>query len=104
MFPANQIHIDFYERLFTPEAHQRLAAFLGLDLPEADFGTRINASPKQVDICPKLQQTVALAYREVYAAMVDRFGETVLNLWPHARWVTSQQPPTRQGLATTEPT
>ncbi|WP_240789317.1 sulfotransferase [Synechococcus sp. BS56D] len=102
-FSPTQLHIDFYERLFTPDAHQRLAAFLELDLPEADFDTRVNASPKQIEICPKLQQTVALAYRNVYAAMVDRFGETVLDLWPHARWVTSQQPPTRPGLATTEP-
>ena len=90
VFSAHQIHVDFYERLFTPEAHQRLGAFLELDLPAADFGSRVNASPKQIDLCPKLQQTVALAYRDVYAAMVDRFGTTVLDLWPHARWVTTQ--------------
>lgn len=90
VFSTNQIHVDFYERLFTPEAHQHLGAFLGLDLPAADFGSRVNASPKQIDLCPKLQQTVALAYRDVYAAMVDRFGTTVLDLWPHARWVTTQ--------------
>ena len=103
-FSATQIHVDFYERLFTPGAHQRLAAFLELDLPAADFGTRVNASPKQINICPKLQQTVALAYRDVYAAMVDRFGETVLDLWPHARWVTTGQLPTGPGSATAGPT
>lgn len=104
VFSANQLHIDFYERLFTPDAHQRLTAFLELDLPAADFSTRVNASPKTIDICPKLQQTVALAYQDVYAAMVDRFGETVLDLWPHARWVTTGQLPTGPRSATAEPT
>ncbi|EAU75536.1 sulfotransferase [Synechococcus sp. RS9916] len=104
VFSTNQIHIDFYERLFTPDAHQRLAAFLELDLPAADFGTRVNASPKTIDICPKLQQTVALAYRDVYAAMVDRFSETVLDLWPHARWVTTEKLPTEPSSATASQT
>ena len=104
VFSADQVHIDFYERLFTSDAHQRLATFLELDLPDAEFHTRVNASPKTIDICPKLQQTVALAYRDVYAAMVDRFGETVLDLWPHARWVTTGQPPTGPSSATAEPT
>ena len=99
-FDPEQLHIDFYERLFTSDAHQRLSDFLGLDLPTADFSTRINASPKQADICPKLQQTVALAYSDVYAAMVDRFGETILDLWPHAHLVTKDQPPTRPDSAT----
>ncbi len=104
VFAPNQLHIDFYERLFTSDAHQRLETFLELDLPPADFSNSVNASPKQIDICPKLQQTVALAYRDVYAAMVDRFGETVLDLWPHAHWVMKGQFPTGSGSATAEPT
>ena len=103
-FSPTQIHIDFYERLFTPDAHQRLAAFLELDLPAADFGTRVNASPKTIDLCPKLQQTVALAYRDVYAALVDRFGTTVLDLWPLARWVTTGPIRAETGSVTTGPT
>jgi len=104
VFAPNQLHIDFYERLFTSDAHQRLETFLELDLPPADFSTRVNSSPKQFDICPKLQQTVAHAYRDVYAAMVERFGETVLDLWPHAHRVMKDQFPAGPGSATTEPT
>ena len=86
-FPAEHIHVDFYERLFKPEAHSRLAGFLDLDLPSADFTTRVNASPKQGEVCPMLQRTVALAYEDLYQAMIKRFGSTVLDLWPLARWI-----------------
>ena len=102
VFAPEQLHIDFYERLFTSDAHQRLGTFLELNLPAADFNTRINASPKKIDICPKLKQTVALAYRDVYKAIVDRFGETVLDLWPQARWITTGQLQAEPGSATAE--
>lgn len=36
--PAERVHIEFYERLFTPEAIARLCAFLGIDPEPADFG------------------------------------------------------------------
>ena len=86
-FPSDCIHVEFYEQLFTTEAHIRLQHFLNLELPPAEFETRVNASPKQANLCPMLEQTVALAYRDVYEAMIDRFGNTVLDLWPHARWL-----------------
>ena len=86
-FPSDCIHVEFYEQLFTTEAHIRLQNFLNLGMPPAQFKTRVNASPKQANLCPMLEQTVVLAYREVYEAMINRFGNTVLDLWPHARWL-----------------
>lgn len=42
--PEGCLHIEFYERLFTPEAIARLLAFLGIAPIEVPFGERYNAS------------------------------------------------------------
>lgn len=41
---ADRLHLEFYERLFTPEAVQRICAFAGIAPAPADFGARSNAS------------------------------------------------------------
>ena len=37
MIPRENLHLEFYERLFTPEAIERLCAFLGIAPKPANF-------------------------------------------------------------------
>lgn len=44
VIPRKHLHIELYERLFTPEAVERLCAFLGLAPEPAQFSKEINKS------------------------------------------------------------
>jgi len=43
--PADRLHVEFYEDLFTQGAVDRLCVFLGLDPQAGDFDRRVHASP-----------------------------------------------------------
>ena len=98
-FQKNQIHVEFYEELFTYSAHDRLKNFLELDLPVPQFDVRVNSIQKRSELCPMLKRSIAIAYREVYEAMIARFGSKTLQLWPNARIVHEIPTPTQKGLA-----
>jgi hypothetical protein len=98
-FQKSQIHVEFYEDLFTSAAHKRLCDFLELDLPSPQFEVRVNSLQKQSELCPMLQRKIAVAYREVYEAMITRFGSKTLKLWPNAQIIHENPTPARKGWA-----
>lgn len=84
-FAPEEIHYEFYERLFTQEAVARICGFLGIDPVPADFDRRLNASPRS-SLSEQAMRTVTRSYREVYDTLGDRFGvETLAGLWPSMR-------------------
>lgn len=86
VFAPGEIHYEFYERLFTEEAVARICAFLEIDTIPADFGRRVNASPKSLDISDSTLRRIAGHYGKVYDAVEERFGAgTVRDLWAGAR-------------------
>ena len=82
-FPREEIYIDFYERLFTPDGLSKVSCFLNLNLQEANIDKHINASAKIAPICSALQREIALEYRDVYTEIHDQFGDALLDLWPN---------------------
>ncbi len=86
VFPAGDIHYEFYETLFTPEAVSRICSFLEIDLVPADFGKSVNASPKSENVSDRAKDEVMQYYRVVYDALAAKFGtETICTVWPNAR-------------------
>ncbi|MDZ7808841.1 MAG: sulfotransferase [Arhodomonas sp.] len=55
VFGAEQVFLEFYERLFRPEVFTTLQRFLGVRIPLPDMERRVNASPKCSDI-PRTQR------------------------------------------------
>lgn len=98
-FRKDQIHVEFYEDLFTSAAHKRLSNFLELDLPSPQFEVRVNSLQKHSELCPILQRRIAIAYREVYEEMIARFGSKTLQLWPNAQIINENPTPARKGWA-----
>jgi hypothetical protein len=86
-FPAEDLYVGFYERLFTAEELTSICALLGIGYREPDFGTRANAAPRQVAELPRATaRVVAEHFRPVYDAVAARFGAgTVEELWPSSR-------------------
>lgn len=86
VFAPEELHYEFYERLFTEEAVRRIEGFLGIDAAPPDFGRRSNASPKSGGLSEAAMREVAQAYAPVYADAAARFGqETMTALWPGMR-------------------
>jgi hypothetical protein len=86
VFTPDEIHYEFYERLFSDAAVARICDFLGIAPVPADFGRRLNASPKSAELPEAAARTVARSYRAVYEALGARFGaETLAGLWPNMR-------------------
>jgi hypothetical protein len=84
VFAPEDIHTEFYERLFTPEATAKICAFLGLPHLAPQFDKTVNTAPKAAPISEATARRVALAYADVYRFAVERYGrETIAELWPH---------------------
>jgi hypothetical protein len=82
-FEPDEVHVEFYERLFTADATDRVCALLGIDPVPADFTRRLNASPRGAALSAETVLRVARHYRPVYAALAARVGDDVLDgLWP----------------------
>ncbi len=68
VLPAANLHVEFYERLFTPEAIERLCAFLGLAPKQADFGRVVHGGRKSsldAGLRQQLQASLAPQYEYI---------------------------------------
>lgn len=84
-FPPSQVHVEFYERLFTPTAVERLTRFLGVTASAAPFDERINASTGPVAVPADVITRVRQHYDATYRFCMDRFGEDLIReLWRYA--------------------
>lgn len=64
-FPADDIHIGFYESMFDQEEIDRLSKFLGLDLSSLNTNKLINVS-RQIELRSELRDQCKLFYNNVY--------------------------------------
>jgi len=70
--PEGQLHVEYFERLFTPKATARICEFLGISAHDADFATKVHASrPLKLDpmVRALLQTRLQPQYEYVEAAM-----------------------------------
>lgn len=81
-FPAGDIHYEFYETLFRPEALSAINAFLGLPDRPADFGSRFNASPVEAPIAAGERVRARDMLDPTYRFCAERFGEEkIRKIW-----------------------
>lgn len=92
VFAPEDIHYEFYERLFTRAATARICAFLGIPHIEGEFDKALNTSPKGRPISDATVRRVAWAYADVYRFAAERFGrELIASLWPPLTYVEARQ-------------
>jgi hypothetical protein len=86
-FPADDLHVGFYEELFTEAEVRRVCALVGIAYRDPEFGTRSNAAPRSVENLPEATaREVARHFGPVYDAVSLRCGtDTVERLWPSSR-------------------
>lgn len=80
VFRPDQLHVEFYERLFTPEALTRICAFLGIDMMPAEFDKPLNVSVK-MPLSPNLRGKIADALKVHYFAAEDYFDGDIPDTW-----------------------
>jgi hypothetical protein len=87
VFAPEDLHVGFYEQLFTTEQVAAVERLARIEPRRPDFDLRVNASPKAAPGLPDdTVRAVATHYREVYDAVAARFPEVDLAaLWPSAR-------------------
>ena len=85
-FDPKDIFYDFYENLFQESTLSRLSQFLGIAFSEPDFQAKINASPKNERLSLELNKKIALEYKETYVKMIEKFGPSLYDLWPNAKF------------------
>lgn len=75
-----RLHVEFYERLFTPDAMRRICDFVGVSWREPDFATRSNAS-LEAEFPAALRRRAVDAYFDVYQAIARRFRGDIPENW-----------------------
>lgn len=79
-FRPRQLHLEFYERLFSQGALDRLCRFLGVDPLPGDFQRRRNVSVK-MPLSPALRAEIAARLKEQYFAVDDAFDGDIPESW-----------------------
>lgn len=83
-FDAEDVTVEFYERLFTPERFAPIMHRLGLSYCGADFNVREFAG-RRLAISPDMRTAIASHYQATYEFMCERYGhELVHDLWKSA--------------------
>lgn len=88
-FGPDEVHVGFYEQLFTHEQVEAVTRLVGIEGHEPQFDVRVNASPEAAEQLPlDTVRAVARYYRDVYVAVAARFPDLDLAaLWPSARYL-----------------
>jgi len=84
-FAPDKVHVDFFERLFHPDAAKGITEFLGVPYKDPDFERRVNPGIKAAPLDPELASRARTAYASTYAYCYERFGaELIDELWEYA--------------------
>lgn len=83
-FPAEQVFVGLYERLFDRRTLRSLCDFAGIDFHEPDLGRRVNASTP-AELPETVARQVARHFAPVYDAVAARLGVDLTEVWPSAR-------------------
>ena len=82
IFNKDNLHYDFYERLFDEGSHQRIQQFLNSDLRKFDTSQVINASPKSEQNLPEeVHQKLMKHFKPTYDFMKQRYGNMITDIW-----------------------
>ncbi|HET7717113.1 MAG TPA: sulfotransferase, partial [Bauldia sp.] len=79
-FPAEDLYVEFYERLFTETAIRRLCDFLGIAYHPAPFDRVVNKAKDKVMTADQRQRLGQLL-RPVYEYCHQRFGDRLPERW-----------------------
>ncbi|MEM6826678.1 MAG: sulfotransferase [Pseudomonadota bacterium] len=81
-FEPGQVHVEFYERLFTDEAVRSLTEFVGVEAKKADFAKQVNAGLQTSSLDPKMAKRAGEIYSGTYEYCRQRFGaELIDKIW-----------------------
>ncbi len=77
---SDRLHVEFFERLFTPEAVAAICRFAGLDYVPPDCGTRSNAS-LSAEMPGQQRQRAIRAYEKSYREVAELFPNRLPASW-----------------------
>ncbi|MEL7319003.1 MAG: sulfotransferase [Pseudomonadota bacterium] len=81
-FEPERVHVEFFERLFTPSAVRSITDFLGVAYHEAGFDMRKNSAKSSTRLDPELAARARALYAPTYEYCRKRFGaELIDKLW-----------------------
>lgn len=79
-FDPAELHFEFYENLFSPEAVQKICDFAEIDYVGADFSVRKNVSIK-MPLHPDLRVKIIAKLAQQYTYVRDLFDGNVPKSW-----------------------
>lgn len=83
VFDVNDIHYGFYETLFHEKEVRKITDFLGIDFIDADFGKKVNASPRPAELSHDSINQALQRFDGVYDFCKTKFGEKFIDrIWP----------------------
>lgn len=86
VFDRVDVHLCFFEELFTPSGVKALARFAQVPVEETAGQAKVNAREKGGTVSDELTAEIARHYAPVYRAVAERFPH-VRDIWPSARYV-----------------
>lgn len=82
VFPREDIHYEFYERLFRDESIRGITDFLNIPFRKPDFGKQVNTTKSKFQIDNDLLREVYQYYLPTYDFIAERHGrETMADIW-----------------------
>jgi len=80
IFAPEQLHIEFYENLFTDQAMRNFCDWLGVTFVPGDYNTRANAA-KTGAMTESQRRQAVLTYQQTYTEITARFPDTLPGSW-----------------------
>lgn len=82
VFDNDQIHYEFYERLFNEDSVSRLCDFLGIPTKPAKFDMRVNAAKVSITASEAVKSKIYEYYSPVYDFIFERYSkEFISTIW-----------------------
>ena len=82
VFDQSKILFDFYERIVSEKGIATVEKFLSINIPEPDFKTRYNVSPKSTTLSDPTTKKLVQEFDEIYTCVLERFGADIKDIWP----------------------
>lgn len=79
-FNPEHVHVEFYERLFTPEAIQRISSFIGIDYVQPDFQKEVNKG-EMADMPSRVCEAARQKLDSIYLWARATYGDQVPPTW-----------------------
>jgi len=96
VFKSNNIHYEFYEKLFVGDSIRKLVNFLKIPYLEPKLDIKIISSPQnsKKSINLNIIQEIVKYYKKTYLFCMNKFGSDVINsIWSSSKYVYSFNEP-----------